>query len=225
MFNPMYNVVHIDEKWFNMCEVNSSFYLTQNEPNPLRQLQHKSHITKVMFLCAVAHPHWDSNGNCIFDGKIGLWPFVKKEPAQRNSKNRAKGSLITKPTVETRDEYLQMLIEKVIPSIRLLWPRNDEKKMTIFIQQDNARPHTNPNLGLFVEVAQQGEFDIRLKCQPPNSPEINVLDLGFFRAIQSLQQQSASTTIDELIENVENSFQNLLPEVLNEVFLTLQACM
>jgi len=32
-------------------------------------------------------------------------------------------------------------------------------------------------------VASQDGIDIWLKCQPPNSPDLNILDLGFFRAI------------------------------------------
>ena len=52
-------------------------------------------------------------------------------------------------------------------------------------------------------------FDIQLTCQPANSPDLNVLDLGFFNSIQSLQHQSAPRTIDELITVVQDSFQQL----------------
>jgi hypothetical protein len=31
-----------------------------------------------MFLSAVARPKYDNAGNCIFDGKIGVWAFVRK---------------------------------------------------------------------------------------------------------------------------------------------------
>jgi hypothetical protein len=40
-----------------------------------------------MFLCALARPRFDDNGNCTFDGKIGMWPFVEKVEAQRRSDN------------------------------------------------------------------------------------------------------------------------------------------
>ena len=39
--------------------------------------------------------------------------------------------------------------------------------------------------------------------QPPNSPDFNILDLGFFNSIQSLQQQKRMTDIDELITAVD----------------------
>nr|GMC92125.1 Transposase, Tc1-like protein [Ipomoea batatas] len=35
--------------------------------------------------------------NEMFDGKIGMFPFVYKEPAKRRSKNREAGTLETKP--------------------------------------------------------------------------------------------------------------------------------
>ena len=69
-------------------------------------------------------------------------------------------------------------------------------KDVIFIQQDNAKPHIDPNDAEFLEVASSDWFNINLSCQPPDSPAMNVLDLGFFRAIQSLQNQEAPSTVD-----------------------------
>ncbi|KAH7852310.1 hypothetical protein Vadar_023215 [Vaccinium darrowii] len=96
---------------------------------------------------------------------------------------------------------------------------------TIFIQQDNAKPHIHPLDVNFLEAAREDGFDICLACQPPQSPDMNVLDLGFFRAIQSLQHQEAPTTIDELVYAVEKPFEELSPESLDRIFLTWQACM
>jgi hypothetical protein len=61
---------------------------------------------------------------------------------------------------------------------------------------------------LFCEVAKQGGFDIRLICQPPNSPDFNILDLGFFRAIQAIQY----TKVVELVP------------IVQEVKLVLNSC-
>ncbi|KAL4569941.1 hypothetical protein LXL04_025589 [Taraxacum kok-saghyz] len=77
----------------------------------------------------------------------------------------------------------------------------------------------------FLEAASQDGFDIRLSFQPSNSPDLNVLDLGFFRAIQSLQEQEVLGTIDELIRAVQTSFKRMQSQQLNNVFLTLQTCM
>jgi hypothetical protein len=64
-----------------------------------------------------------------------------------------------------------------------------------------------------------------MTCQPPNSPDCNVLDLGFFAAIQSLQQRKRSNNIDELIASVLQAFEELSLESLDNVFLSLQAVM
>ena len=40
-------------------------YLAPNEEPPHRTVGHKSHILKVMFLCAVARPRYNAQGECI----------------------------------------------------------------------------------------------------------------------------------------------------------------
>lgn len=50
-----------------------------------------------MFIAAVARPRFDENGIELFSGKIGIFQFVVKEPAKRNSKNRTVGTMETKP--------------------------------------------------------------------------------------------------------------------------------
>lgn len=80
------------------------------------------------------------------------------------------------------------MIEKVLPAIRVSWPSDDFGKI-IFVRQDNARTHIDPNNPQFVQAARQDSFDIRLMCQPPNSLDLNILDLGYFNAIQSLKDK------------------------------------
>jgi len=61
--------------------------------------------------------------------------------------------------------------------------------------------------------------------QPPNSPDMNCLDLGFFASLQSMTDRRVSRNIDELIQNVQLEFDEHRPEILYRVFLTLQGCM
>ena len=53
------------------------------EEDPYRSVRHRSHITKVMFLCAQARPRWDEQKNEMWDGKIGIWPIGHWAPAER----------------------------------------------------------------------------------------------------------------------------------------------
>ena len=217
LFSDMFNVVHIDEKWFYMCKTTTKYYLVHDEPEPTRRVKSKRFITKAMFLAAVARPR---NG---FSGKIGIFPFTFIEPAKRNSKNRVAGTMVTKVDESiTKEKVKSCLIEKVIPAIHAKWPQG---MRTIIIQQDNAKPHIDCNNAEFMQAASKDGFDIRLICQPPNSPDLNVLDLGFFRSIQDLQHEKAPTTIEELVAAVKQSFDEYPVEKLNRVFLTQQTCM
>lgn len=116
-----------------------------------------------------------------------------------------------------------MNAKQILPAIMQKWPQGASKK--IMIQQDNAKPHIKDSDPDFRRAATQNGFDIRLVQQPPNSPDCNVLDLGFFKAIQSLQFQSACKSLDELVAVVIEAFYTLSAHTLNKVFLTLQTCL
>jgi len=77
-FKDMCNIIHIDEKWFKGTKKNKTFYMLPSEDDPIRTVQNKNSIDKVMFLAAIARPRYDEEGNCYFDGKLGIWPFVRQ---------------------------------------------------------------------------------------------------------------------------------------------------
>ncbi|XP_074289316.1 uncharacterized protein LOC141614471 [Silene latifolia] len=188
VFKDQSNIIHMDEKWFSKTKPTTRFYLAKGETDQHRCVQSKSFIEKVMFMCAVGRPLYGSNGELIFDGKIGIWPFVVEIPAQRNSKNRVAGTMETK-CIESINKQVtkDMIINRVLPAIKAKWPSNVSKR--IIIQQDNARPHFSNDDVDFKRAATSDGWLIELAYQTPNSPDLNVLDLGFFRSIQSLQQK------------------------------------
>ncbi|KAM3382168.1 hypothetical protein P3S68_007741 [Capsicum galapagoense] len=115
---------------------------------------------KVMFMAAVARPRFDENEIELFSGKLGIFPFVVKEPAKQNRKSRTTGTMETKPIQSVTKEITRAcLIEKVLPTIRAKWPASDSNS-PIFVQQDNARPHIGNNDLKSIEAAQQDGFDI-----------------------------------------------------------------
>jgi hypothetical protein len=225
MFKSMYNIVHIDEKWFEMTKKSTNYYLLADEEDPYRTCKNKNYIPKVMFLVALARPRFNDEDEVTFTGKIGLFPLVNKVPARRSSVNRAAGTLETKPITSITKEVSRMfLINNVLPAIKEKWPREHAHE-TIYIQQDNAPCHVSPDDPEFCRAASDGGFDIRLICQPPNSPDLNVLDLGFFNSIQSLQQKEVTKSVDELIQVVENAFEAYDCKSSNKIFLSLQSSM
>jgi len=222
-YHDFYDSIHIDEKWFFISEKQLRVYLAIDEEAPGRYAQHHDHLIKVMFLCAVARPRFDAEGECTFDGKIGMWPFVEYVPAQRRSVNRPRGAIITTPVSCTRERYRRMLIDNLLPAIRIRWPNRDR---TILVQQDGATAHISSNDAEFRLHATQGMWDIRLETQAAKSPDTNVLDLSFFRALQSAQWRlGAEVTIDGLIRQTLQAFREFEPRKLDFAFLTLQCCM
>ncbi|OWZ04662.1 hypothetical protein PHMEG_00023400 [Phytophthora megakarya] len=107
-YKDMMDVIHVDEKYSYLTVVKRRFILLLDETEPVRKLKSGRHITKVMMLAAVARPRYNAAGECIFDGKLGAWPFVEYTVAKRTSKNSVAG---------TKQHYREMLMEKLLPAI------------------------------------------------------------------------------------------------------------
>ncbi|TBU20118.1 hypothetical protein CWI38_0129p0040 [Hamiltosporidium tvaerminnensis] len=173
LFDDLYDYVHIDKKWFYLTKVKRSYYLMLNEEKP-------RFSTKIMFMAAVARPRYDAHRKLYFDGKIGIWPFVYQEPAQRNSKKRAKGTMITKNVKSVTAK-------------------------TIYVQQDNAKPNFFDNDADIVALGSADDWNIQFKLQTANSPDLNVLDLAsphtideFINCLQYAFHQLESNTLDNV---------------------------
>lgn len=202
-FHDCYNYIHIDEKWFYFSKETTTFYKLPDEES-------KTHILKIMFLAAVGRPRFGDDGEALWDGKIGIFPFTCEEAAQRSSRNRPAGTMETKPVPKiTRDVMRNMMVQKLLPAIREKWPGTTKH---VLIQYDNTKLHVDINDPEFVSAAKEGDWDIQLQYQPPNSPDLNVLDLGFFRAIDAIQEKTAPRKLGDLIVNVQTAFEQLTPQ-------------
>ena len=74
-YQDMHDWIHLVEKWFFLTWEKEQYLLLPDEKNPKHCIKHKSHITKVMFLCAVARPQFNPSVNSSWDGKLGIWPI------------------------------------------------------------------------------------------------------------------------------------------------------
>ncbi|KAM0884931.1 hypothetical protein ACQ4PT_030677 [Festuca glaucescens] len=125
-FKAGFNVCHIDEKWFFRIRKKENVYLSHREEAPKRETKNKGHIQKIMFLSAMARPRYDAEGNCIFDGKIGVWAYVEWVQAQKKSANREKGEWELKPCTEVdKAKSREYLVKFVLPAIKAKWPASD----------------------------------------------------------------------------------------------------
>ena len=207
----MEDLIHIDEKWFYLTKDGQCFIIVVHKEEPYRDVQHKSFLTKIMFLCAVARSRYDTNKNAWFDRKIGIWPIRKWEPAKQSSKKRAKGMPVWK----------NHLKQKFLLVVKERWPTRNRR---IRLQQDGAKSHILEDDVEFKEVVDKIGLNLTVFTQLPNSPDTNILDLGFFRAIQSFNDDCPANE-EELIKSVEKAYGEYPFRKLNRVWLTLQSCL
>jgi len=218
--------VHIDEKWFFICRDNENYMLVSDEEEPpKRHVKHKSHIAKVMFICALARPR--RIGNVWWDGKIGMWPIGKEKLAQRGSVNRPAGTVEWEAENVDQAKHKCLLLNDVIPAIIDKWPNFESESTKTFVQQDGAKAHFAPlDQDFYEELQQLGiEDKIKLCTQPANSPDLNINDLGFFASLQSAHHCHCPRNELELIAMVRESFASYPVSKLNRLWVTLQSMM
>src|SRR4051812_16676847 len=94
--------------------------------------------------------------------KLVLGHLLKRpRPSGEVIINRERGTIELKSVKVTRDVCRDYLVDKVIPAIQDKWP-DDDMGTTIYIQQDNAKPHVLSDDPVFREVVDQTDLDIRL---------------------------------------------------------------
>ncbi|CAM9391342.1 unnamed protein product, partial [Heterosigma akashiwo] len=229
-YYDMCSTFHLDEKWFFICRTSEGYILTPDEKTPRQKVHHKKHISTVMFLCVVARPML-ANGR-LTDGKVGCWPVGQLQQQKKVSKNAAAGTWKFVNKTIDYEGYKRMVIDRVLPAIRAGCPRslshtaNGQPKV-LYLQDDGAGAHgklaEDPE---FLAACTAGGFHIQLRRQPSQSPDLNVLDLGFFNHLQSLTwRRNIFKSPEGLIKAVYRAWLDSPNEALNNVFLTLQSIM
>ena len=92
---------------------------------------------------------------------------------------------------------------------------------TIYLWIDNAGGHGKKDVIAKYKRILKHEFNIEIEWQIANSPELNMLDLGVWMAIQSLVERAMRGKViheDIVSDIVEDSFYALDDEVLTKVF-------
>ncbi|KAF0766305.1 hypothetical protein AaE_002930 [Aphanomyces astaci] len=206
-FDPMNDTVHVDEKWFFMTRLQKKVYGAPGEKIKQRSCKSKRHLLKGNGSTARSAPG-TSPRSCR---RNGARPFSYA------------GTPVMKTVNVTRDTYKAMIIDNVIPAIRSKWPSGETKRVKI--QQDNARPHVPPSDTAIVAACKAMGWDMEVVFQPPNSPDLNVLDLGFFRAIQTLQVEKNSSSLEEIVAATDAAWAAVSTTTLTKNFLTLQRCL
>jgi len=91
----------------------------------------------------------------------------------------------------------------------------------IIVQQDNAKPHTGlKNREIINEVAVSRGMNIEFMNQPPQSPDLNRLDLCFFHSLNKQREliRRRCKTNEELIEVCSAAFNDYSDAKLRRVY-------
>ena len=92
----------------------------------------------------------------------------------------------------------------------------------IWIQQDGTKSHISTDDNEFKDALHDQEINAVLYTQAVNSPDVILLDLGFFRAIQSFND-AAPKNEEELIQSVQAAYTSYPRKRLNCTWLTLHS--
>ena len=91
---------------------------------------------------------------------------------------------------------------------------------------DNATLHATKDDPAWIKAKKAWVFDIQLVRQPPQSPDTNVLDLGIWNSLQSIQRKlplvNASSLEYQLVKDVQKAWMELTLTTVNSCFITLK---
>lgn len=96
------------------------------------------------------------------------------------------------------------------------------KPRRIRVHHDNASPHAAVAEAIVQEAAKEDGCDIQMAFQPSKSLDLNILDLGIFNAIQSVQYRQPTHDVYGLITAVMDTFEMLPSRTSDKCFITLQ---
>jgi hypothetical protein len=92
----------------------------------------------------------------------------------------------------------------------------------IQIQHDNASLHITGEDPAFKKEVSNLSLNVTIMFQAANSPDVNLNDLGFFRAIQSATTMPMEDKI-QLITHVKQAYDNYPHDKINYCWLTLMS--
>ena len=87
--------------------------------------------------------------------------------------------LVWKNKAVTEEVYREVLISKLSLAIMEKWPQTDRLSRKIFLQQDSLKSHICEHDNKFNDALAEQDINAELYTQVVNSPDVNLLDLGF----------------------------------------------
>ena len=212
-FKDNKRTIMVDESWFYLTSDAITVMLIEDMDVLISpKVQHKSHIEKIMFFAVLGQPQkvfWGGE-DIEFDGEIGLFPCTEEVATKRRSKAGPKGTRIQVNKNIDSDFYHNLFCDEggVYDMIEAKMPWLAGSPY--FIQQDGARPHTaNGTIEDLIAGGTGDGFVPIIVTQPPNSPDLNINDLGFFASLKVDVKRICThcTSREEMMANVMKAFE------------------
>ena len=123
----------------------------------------------------------------------------------------------------TRDGEAYILAKGEEPPHRTVKHKNHIIKVMLLC----AMAHIAPDDEEWLEGVKEAGMDkkLALYTQPPNSPDFNLNDLGFFRALQSDYEDECPEDEAGIIDFVQMAYNRYDHVMINRIWLTLQSCL
>ena len=220
-FQDPRNKVHLDETWYYLHrDAQHELRFPGQVAGPPRRTQSKRYIVKVMCLAVVGYPHHRPDGSW-FDGKIGLWPLTQVTPAVRNSRNRLVGAPVTSTVNMTAKRYVSYFTQADGIVAKIRERLHHLRYSGIQLQQDGARPHIGGGAVTLINAAlQDNNWNAWMVNQSPQSPDLNVLDLGLFHGMKKNADTIKGTgqDIKTCVERMHLAYQQYPSDRLQHVY-------
>ena len=114
---------------------------------------------------------------------------------------------------------------KISDAINNKWPANHWHRV-VKVQMDNTTPHIDSKNKLWVKKRASMRIQVELVCQPAQSPDLNVLNLGLWNLVQSRQRKRKPMHKKfDLACGIQECFALVPLTTVNLCFVTLQNMM
>lgn len=179
VYKHQHDVVCIDEVWIYLQRRSVKLkYLPDHQPYANHR-GNKGHIPKVMVSCAMSE-----------QGKHGLIIHGDIRPCPRASRNRPRGTPTFYPKTVDSEEFYdgQTKNHGIIDQIN-----REDRDRYITIQNDNATPHTGHGTQQKLnDYCEDNDLEMEYILQPPNSYDLNILDLSFNASFKSTMSRQGN---------------------------------
>ena len=148
--------------------------------------------------------------------------IAEPDTTRRKSKNRPAGVPYDRDVTMTSERYISIMTTKVFPTIVKAFAGTGIMKVTV--QQDGAKPHTGQDaVKKMNAIGAKLTPAITVITQPAQSPDFNVNDLAFFRAldvrVRKLRRgKGNSFDKDVLVRDVEAAHAEFASETIERMF-------